>query len=402
MASGREETWRSRASATLETAGVRKYMTRRMFWMLLISGIVLLLLFAYLVVLPYLFLNVFMSKSDFIQAQTVSAMHPRKMLWQTQVRSVGTLHAVNGADLSSEVVGIVTRITFKAGEDVKQGQLLIQLRDDSDRAQLAALRANAEQAAQTFARNAALIRTNAISQQQYDTALANMKASRAQADAQAAIVEKKAIRAPFAGRVGIRMVDIGQYVNAGTPLVTLQQLDPINVDFTVPQQQAAVLKPGDPIALTTDAIPGRRFNGHIVALDPKIDPVTRNLRVRAEVGNADKMLIPGMFATVVTSVGGARSLMTVPQTAITYNPYGDVVYVITHAKNDKGKDQLVANQRFVVLGETRGDQVAVLEGLSSNDLVVSTGQLKLKNGAVVNINNSIRLPDDAAPTPVQQ
>lgn len=400
MASGREGTWLSRDSASVQ-AGVRKYMTRRMRWLLIVSAIVLVLLFVWLKAVPWYFINIVMPKMP-TPAQTVSTVHPHHAMWQTQVRAVGTLHAVEGADLASEVSGIVTRIAFNPGDDVKKGQLLVQLRDDSDRAQLQALRASAEQAAQTYARNAALMRTNAISKQQYDTAVANMKSSRAQADAQAATVDKKAIRAPFAGRVGIRMVDVGQYVNAGTALVTLQQLDPIYVDFTVPQQQAGVLKPGDSVTLTSDVARGRRFSGHIIALDPKVDPLTRNVRVRAEIGNPGKVLIPGMFGTVLTSVGAPQPLLTLPQTAITFNPYGDTVYVVTKGKNEKGEDDLVANQRFVVLGETRGDQVAVIEGLSPRDTVVSAGQLKLKNGSPVNVNNAVRLPNDAAPNPVQQ
>lgn len=398
----RGETWRTRAGAAVASSGLGKYMTRRMKWLIGISAIVLTLLYLWLVVVPWFFMNVLMTKDDFIQAQTVSTAHPKAMMWQTQIRAVGTLHAVHGADLSTEVAGIVTRIAFQPGDDVKQGQLLIQLRDDSDRATLAALRATAEQNAQTYARNSALAKTNAISKQQYDLALANMRASRAQAEAQSATVEKKAIRAPFSGRVGIRMVDVGQYVNAGTAMVTLQQLDPIQVDFTAPQQQALVLKAGDPVTLTSDAVPGKTFKGRIIALDPKVDPTTRNVRVQAEVANPDKLLLPGMFATVVTSVGTPRSQLTLPQTSVTYNPYGDTVYVITKSKNSKGKEILVANQRFVTLGETRGDQVAVVGGISDKDLVVTSGQLKLKNGLPVLINNSVKLPNNPAPTPVQQ
>lgn len=400
MASGREGTWGARASAEAERMGLGKYMTRRMWWLLIISAVVLLLLFAWLVLVPWYFINVVMPKMP-IPPQTVSAAHPQRTMWQGQIRAVGTLHAVHGADLSTEVAGIVTRLAFQPGDDVKQGQLLIQLRDDSDRATLAALRANADVAAQTYARDAALLKTNAISKQQYDTALASMESSRAQAEAQAAVVDKKAIRAPFAGRVGIRMVDIGQYVNAGTAMVTLQQLDPIQVDFTVPQQQALILKPGETVSLTTDAVPGRTFTGHIVALDPKVDPVTRNVRVLAEIANPQKTLIPGMFATVLTTIGRPAALLTLPQTAITFNPYGDTVFVVSHKQLD-GKDELVVNQRFVTLGETRGDQVSVLQGVSEKDLVVTAGQLKLKNGVPVVINNSVRLPDNPAPKPIQQ
>jgi membrane fusion protein (multidrug efflux system) len=400
MLSRREDTLR--AGLDTSVSGWRRYMTPRMRWVLIISAVVFALLILWLKFVPWLFMNVLMSKSDFIQPQAVSTAHAVKSPWQSQVRAVGTLHAVQGADLAPEVAGIVTKIGFKPGEDVAAGQILIQLRDDSDRAQLAALRATAEQNTLTYKRNVALAKTNAISPQAFDVATANMKSAVAQAEAQVALVEKKAIRAPFAGRVGIRQVDVGQYVNAGTTVVTLQQLDPIDIDFTVPQQQLAILKAGDPVTVTSDAVPGRTFKGRILALDPKVDPVTRNVRVRAEVANPDKTLIPGMFATVVTAVGAAQPQLTLPQTAISYNPYGDVVYVITPSKNEKGKDILVANQRFVTVGETRGDQVAVTSGITDKDEVVTTGQLKLKNGAVVFINNAVRLPNNPAPNPIQQ
>jgi membrane fusion protein (multidrug efflux system) len=318
----------------------------------------------------------------------VSTVRAEQTLWQTQLRSVGTLHAVEGADLASEISGLVTRIGFRAGEDVRAGTLLVQLRDDSEKA-------SAEEALQTYKRYAALIKTQAISQLNYESALANMKSTRA-------AVEKKAIRAPFDGRVGIRLVDVGQYVNAGQVLVTLQQLDPIYVDFQVPQQQLRLLKNGDKVALTTDAVAGRNFPGEIVAFDPKVDPVTRNVRVRASIENHEKLLLPGMFATVVTNIGSARPYITLPQTAVVFNPYGDTVFVVTKSKAADGSDQLVAQQRFVTTGETRGDQIAVTSGLSTKDVVVSSGQLKLKNGTAVTINNNVRLPNDSAPTPVQQ
>jgi len=389
-------------SGAADEGGWRRYMTPRMRWVLIIAAIVFVLFFAYLVVLPYVIMNFVLTKSDFVQPQAVSTTRPVKTVWQGQIQAVGTFHAVQGADLAAEVAGIVTKTDFNPGDDVPAGKILIQLRDDSDRAQLSALRATAEQALQTYNRNVALSQANAISKQAYDTAVANMKSSRAQVEAQDALVEKKAIRAPFAGRVGIRQVDVGQYIAAGTTLVTLQHLDPIDVDFSVPQQQAGVLKPGDTVKVVSDSAPGKSFEGKIVALDPKVDSATRNVRVRAEVSNPDKTLLPGMFATVLTDVGSTKRLLTLPQTAITYNPYGDVVYVLGKSKNEKGKEVQIVNQRFVTLGETRGDQVAVLSGVTEKDLVVSTGQLKLKNGAVVVVNNTIKLPNDAAPNPTQQ
>lgn len=404
MASGREGTWREGSASQMATArgGISRYLTPRMRWVVIIGVVVIALLALWLKFVPWFVMNVVMSKSDFIQAQAVSTMHPVKTPWQGQVQAVGSLHAVQGADLAAEVAGIVTKIPFKAGDDVSEGQLLIQLRDDSDRASLAALRATAVQATQTYKRNVALSKENAISKDAFDTAVATWKSATANADAQAATVEKKAIRAPFSGRVGIRQVDVGQYIAAGTTLVTLQRLDPIDVDFTVPQQQVSSVKPGSEVVVTSDGAPGKTFRGHIVALDPKVDSTTRNIRVRAEISNPNKILLPGMFATISVDTGKDARQLTLPQTAVTYNPYGDVVYVITPAKNEKGKDILVANQRFVTVGETRGDQVAIISGVSEKDVVVTTGQLKLKNGMPVVVNNAVRLPNDAAPKPIQQ
>jgi len=386
------DTWHSRARGAL---------TPRMWKMLLIVGGLLVLVFAYVKLAPIVkFLT--MDRGPCPMCQTVSTVHARKTAWQEQIHAVGTMHAIHGADLSSELAGIVARIGFDAGTDVEKGTLLVQLRDESDRAQLDALRANAELAKQTYIRNAALMKTNAISKQAYDTALSTMQNARALAEAQAATVDKKAVRAPFDGRVGIRLVDVGQYVAAGQTLVTLQHLDPIYVDFSVPQQQIPLLQAGSKVTLTSDAAPGKTFAGEIQSFDPKVDPVTRNVRVRALIHNPGKVLIPGMFATVVTDVGDAKPLITLPQTAITYNPYGDTVFVVTKQKDDKGKEQLVAEQRFVTLGETRGDQVAVLRGLTSKDIVVSSGQIKLKNGTQVLVNNAVSLPNNPAPTPVQQ
>jgi len=405
MPTGRDDSWLGRASTGVGPEALsraRAFFTPRMRRMLMIVLSVLALIFAWIKLAPIVTYLTAPKGAFGPQPQTVSTVRAQKTLWQTQLRSVGTLHAVEGADLASELVGIVTRIGFNPGDDVRKGTLLIQLRDDSDRAQLAALAASAELAKQTYERDAALLRTNAISRQAYDTALAAMKNARAEADAQAALVDKKAIRAPFAGRVGIRLVDVGQFVNAGQTLVTLQQLDPIYVDFSVPQQQVPLLRPGDKVELSTDAVPGHSFGGEILALDPKVDPTTRNVRVRAVVHNPQKTLLPGMFASVVTSVGAARLMVTLPQTAVTYNPYGDTVFVVVKSRAADGTEQLAVQQRFVTLGDTRGDQVAVVGGLSPTDTVVSSGQLKLKNGTAVTVNNSVRLPNNPAPTPVQQ
>ncbi|HJW39811.1 MAG TPA: efflux RND transporter periplasmic adaptor subunit, partial [Rhizomicrobium sp.] len=379
-------------------SGAARFLSLRMFLMLLITGGILALVFAIIAV-----------KSSFSggmaggpPAQVVSTVRAQPESWQPQLRAVGTLHAFQGADLAFEVTGLVTGIGFQAGQDVRAGALLVQLRDDADRAQLAALRASAVLAQQTYARDAALIKSNAIAKADYDSALANLNNIRAQIDEQQAVVDKKAIRAPYDGRIGIRQVDVGQYVNAGQVVVTLEQLDPIYVDFQVPQQELSALSAGAKVTVTTDAVGGATFDGTIAAFDPKVDPDTRNVHVRAAVHNPGGRLLPGMFATVIVAHGAPQTPITLPQTAIVFSPYGDTVFVVTKAKDAKGSDTLIAQQRFVTLGDARGDQVAILSGLKPDEDVVSAGQIKLKNGSPVTIDNSIRVPNDAAPKPQDQ
>jgi membrane fusion protein, multidrug efflux system len=388
----------SDAAQRVLPAPIGRFFTKRMIIMLAITLGILVLVFGYLIGMRMVVAHYMASMKTIT---TVATTHAKPTPWQTQLTAVGTLHAIDGADLSSEVVGIVTKIGFAPGQDVKAGTLLVQLRDDSDRATLAANRASADQALRTYRRYAELIKTNAISQTGYDQALASMLSTKAAAEAQAAIVEKKAIRAPFDGRVGIRLVDVGQYVGAGTSVVTLQKLDPIYVDFQIAQQQLPNVKVGDRVQLISDTFPGRVFTGTVNALDPKVETATRTVRVRALVANPDKVLLPGMFANVTIDIGSPRRPLTLPQTAITYNTYGNVVFVAQKSMVD-GKDQLVAQQRFVVTGETRGDQVVVLGGVTAADEVISAGANKLKNDSLIVVNNKVALPNDANPHPKEQ
>jgi membrane fusion protein, multidrug efflux system len=378
---------------------VGRFFTKRMIIMLAIVLGILVLVFGYIIGMRMVVSN-FMANMK--QVTTVSTTHAKPTPWQTKLKAVGTLHAIEGADLSSELAGIVTRIGFEPGQDVKKGTILVQLRDDSDRATLAANRAAADSALRTYKRYAELIKTQAISPTAYDQALASMLSTKAAAEAQAALVDKKAIRAPFDGRVGIRMVDVGQFVAAGASVVTLQRLDPIYVDFSIAQQQLPNVKVGDRIQLTSDTFPGRTFEGSIKALDPKVDTATRTVRVRAEVANPNKVLLPGMFASVLIDIGTPLKPLTLPQTAITYNTYGNIVFVVQTSKDKDGKDQLIAQQRFVTTGETRGDQVVVLGGISARDEVVSAGANKLKNGALIAVNNKVTLPNDPNARPTEQ
>jgi len=334
---------------------------------------------------------------------TVSAIKAELQPWQPQLSAVGSVRAVRGVDVTSEIAGLVRALHFKSGDRAKDGQLLVQLNADADVAQLHALQAAAELARTTFERDQAQYEIQAVSKAQLDADAADLKSKQAQAAQQAAIVDKKAIRAPFAGRLGISLINPGQYVNPGDKIVTLQELDPVYVDFSLPQQQWARIKLGQKVIAATDTYPGESFDGRITAIDPKVDPQTRNVQVEATERNPRRRLLPGMFATVKIDSGSSERLLTLPQTAVTYNPYGDTVFLlVAGGKGPDGKPKLVAQQAFVTLGPTRGDQVVILKGVNEGDLVVTAGQIKLKNGSEAIVDNSVQPSNDAAPAPVDR
>ena len=332
------------------------------------------------------------------EAQTVATTVAVAQQWQPQLQAVGTLRAVNGADLSLEVAGIVDQIEFKSGDDVKAGTPLLTLRAEDDVAKLHSLEAMAELARITYERDQKQFKVEAVSQQVLDTDAANLKNDLALAEQQRAIVEKKVVKAPFDGRLGIRQVDIGQFLNAGTKVVTLQALDPIFIDFTLPQQAVAQLRFGEKVKAQVDAYPGQSFDGELTAIDPKVDDATRNLQVRASFKNPDHRLMPGMFATVSIDTGSPQQYVTLPQAAITYNAYGSTVFLVEDkGKDDKGKQMLQVRQTFVTTGDARGDQIAVLKGVKSGEQVVTAGQVKLHNGSPVVVNNAVVPTNDANP-----
>lgn len=332
--------------------------------------------------------------------QTVSSVTAAKTSWQTQIRAVGSLRAVRGADLSAQASGVVDEIEFESGNDVPAGKLLLRLKPNDDFAKLEQMQAAAELAAQTLKRDQEQFAAQAISQATLDTDVSTLKSSRAQVAAQQALIEEKIVKAPFAGRLGIRQVDLGQYLTAGTAVVTLQALDPILVDFYVPEQALGRLKAGQTVVATVDTYPGVHFAGVIESINSKVDTASRNVQVRASIRNADKRLVPGMFANVTVDAGDAVRRITLPQTAITYNPYGDTVYLVRRGAADaSGKAGFTVEQRFVKLGATRGDQVAIESGVEEGDVVVSAGQMKLRNGAAVVIDNTLEPANDSNPTP---
>jgi len=330
--------------------------------------------------------------------QTVSTVTASEQEWQPHLAAVGTVRAVDGANLSLQLSGIVSEIDFKSGDDVQKGQVLLRLRNDDDIAKLHALQASAELAQINYERDRKQYLIHAVAQATLDSDSATLKNDVAQVAQQQAIVDQKVLRAPFAGHLGIRAVDLGQYLTAGTAVVTLQALDPLYVDFYLPQQALATLKVGQTVALQVDTWPGHTFDGKISAINPQVDPTSRNVQVRAEVPNPDHRLYPGMFATLQIETGAPQRFVTLPDTAVAYNPYGSTVYiVIDKGKNAEGQPDLIAQQSFVTTGDTRGDQVAILKGVKAGATVVTAGQIKLHNGSPVAINNTVQPLDNPHP-----
>ena len=332
---------------------------------------------------------------------TVSTMVIASSEWQPKLTSVGNVRAFRGVDLSSEIGGLVLTVPVKSGQDVKDGELLIKLNDASDVAQLNSLKALADLAKVINERDRQQLAIQAISKNVFDTSAADAKSKQAQVEQQTALVAKKNLKAPFAGRVGIVSINPGQYVNPGDKLLTLQTLDPIFVDFNLPQSNAEQIQVGQEVTVTTDAFKDTSFTGKITAVSPKVDTNTRNIQVEAQLANPDKKILPGMFANVDIKLGDQVKLLTLPQTAVTYNPYGSTVFIAkTTGKKDKqGNPALEAQQVFVTTGATRGDQVAILKGVEEGATVVTSGQLKLKNGTPLIINNKVQPANSPNPKP---
>ncbi|GGY31325.1 MexH family multidrug efflux RND transporter periplasmic adaptor subunit [Rhodanobacter panaciterrae] len=372
--------------------------TKRMLWMIL--GVVLLI--ALIVGIKALLIVRMIHGMPKPAPFTVSTTTASEQPWQPSLSAVGTLRAARGADLAMDVAGLVTGVNLTSGQDVKQGQVLVQLRDGDDVAQLQQLEAAAQLSQLTFERARKQLAVQAISKADYDTAAADLKAKQAAVAQQQVVVAKKQLRAPFAGRAGIITVSPGAYLSAGTTIVTVQQLDPLFVDFYVPQSELGRLQVGQVVNMKLDAYAGRSFSGKLNAINPKVDPGTRNVQVEATVPNHDKALTPGMFAKVSVDAGSQQRQLTLPQAAIVYNPYGDTVYVVqpSKGKDDKGQPlPSTVKQTFVTVGDTRGDQVAIVKGIEAGTVVVTSGQIKLKNDAPIAIDNSVQPADSAHPAP---
>ncbi|MBS0244271.1 MAG: efflux RND transporter periplasmic adaptor subunit [Proteobacteria bacterium] len=323
----------------------------------------------------------------------VTAEQARDERWNERLRSIGTIIAVPGIDVASEVPGLVTDIKFKSGTEVTSGATLVQLDDSIDKADLASNQATLQQAQLDFVRQQDLAKRDVASAQTFEAAQAKRDTAAAAVQRSRAVIAQKNIKAPFAGRVGIRNVDLGQYVGPGTPLVSLQALDPIFVDFTLPEEQLNQIKPGQPVSIKLDAFPDRDFKGEVAVVDARLDQSTHSIKVRARFANADRSLLPGMFADVTVVTSHPESVVTVPRTAVSYSLYGDSVFVIGSARraeagnNTNQGNVLTAERRPVKLGATRGDRVAIASGIKPGEIVATSGQLKLQNGGPVRIDN---------------
>jgi membrane fusion protein, multidrug efflux system len=329
--------------------------------------------------------------------QTVTTTQVHGERWQPTLSAVGTLRAIHGADLAFEVPGVVAKVEALAGAQVRPGQNLVSLNDDAEQAQYRALQAMADLARVTFRRAKEQLEARTISPADYDGLEADLKAKEAAAKAQAALVAKKHLVAPFGGRVGLITTSEGAYVTPGIAVASVQQLDQVYVDFSLPQRDVAKVRPGQRVDLSLDAYPGRGFTGKVTAVNPRVDGGTRNLQVEATFANPGRALVPGMFANVSMEVGSPQSYLTLPQTAVTYNPYGSVVFLAV-----QGTGGLHAQQVFVTTGPTRGDQVAILSGLEAGAQVVTSGGLKLRNGTPLLVDNRVQPAADPRPTPQEK
>ena len=374
-------------------------MIRRLIIMLVATGLALGGIFAFQVFKAKMIEKAMAALAN--PPQTVSTTLAQMQEWQPHIDAIGSVRAVNGANLSSQVSGIVTAIHFESDKDVAQGTLLLELQAADDIARLESLKATAELSRITYERDSKLLKSFGVSQQAVDNDLWNWKSNTALVAQQQALVDYKSIKAPFSGRIGIRQVDVGQYLAAGTTFVTLQQLDPIYVDFYLPQQALAAVKVGQDAIANIDTFPGETFKGTLSAINSLVDVATRNVQVRATFKNTSHKLLPGMYASVAISAGAPERYVTLPQTAIAYNSFGNIVYLVEDQdKVEGGAVRRIARQTFVVTGATRGDQVAVLSGVKAGDTVVTAGQIKLRNGSRIVVNNAVEPSDDRDPKPI--
>ncbi len=331
--------------------------------------------------------------------EAVTTVVAKQETWLGTLNVIGTAAAVQGVTVSADLPGTVDRIAFDSGKSVNVGDVLVELDTRQERAQLAAMEAQRDLARINFGRMQQLVKEGVIAQTEFDNATAQQKATEAQVGEIRATIARKTIRAPFAGILGIRQANLGQYLSAGEAIVSLQSLNPIYVNFGVPQQTAAQVRVGRALSVSSDYVSGIKFAGRVTALDSIVNEATRNIQVQATLANPGGKLRPGMFVQVEIVTGTDRPVIALPASAINYAPYGDSVYVVSDLKDPHGKAYRGVSQRFVKLEGSHGDQVAVVSGVKPGDEVVSSGVFKLRNGAAVQVNNKVQPGNNPAPKP---
>jgi membrane fusion protein, multidrug efflux system len=332
--------------------------------------------------------------------EAVTTIVAHSETWPATFSAVGTAAAVQGVTVSADLPGTIDRISFESGQSVHAGDVLVELNTRQERAQLAAAEADRDLGRLNFDRMQGLLKDGVISAAEFDRATSEHKMSEAKVGEIRASIERKTIRAPFSGILGIRQVNLGQYLGDGKPVVALQSLNPIYVNFGVPQQQAAAVRVGRTVRITTgDGAAGAAFTGQVTAIDSVVDEATRNMQIQATLANPDGRLRPGMFVQAEVVLGTGSQVIALPASAINYAPYGDSVFVVADVKSPKGQTYRGVRQQFVKLGGTRGDQVAVVSGVNPNDEVVTSGLFKLRNGAAVLVNNTVQPGNNPAPKP---
>jgi membrane fusion protein, multidrug efflux system len=329
----------------------------------------------------------------------VTTIVAKQETWPSTLSVVGTTAPVHGVTVSADLPGTVDTITFDSGSFVHEGDVLVQLDTRQERAQLAALEAQRDLAKINYDRTQQLVNEGVISRQDYDKSTAEQKQTEANVGEIKATIQRKTIRAPFSGILGIRQVNLGQYMSAGTAIVSLQALNPIYANFNVPQQVMSQMRPGQSVKISTDGASGHAYTGRVNALESTVDESTRNVQVQATLANADNKLRPGMFVQVEVGVGAERTLFPLPASAINYAPFGDSVYIVTDLKGPDGKTYRGVRQQFVKIAGARGDQIGIVSGLHAGDEVVTSGAFKLRNGAAVAVNNKIQPGNNPSPTP---
>lgn len=321
----------------------------------------------------------------------------KRETWPATLQVIGTAGAIQGVTVSADLPGTVYKIHFDSGKAVQAGDILVELDTRQERAQLAAAESDRDLARINYGREQQLVKEGVVPKTEFDNAFAQQKSTEARVGEIQATIDRKTIRAPFSGILGIRQVNLGQYLAAGQAIVPLQSLNPIYVNFGIPQQESPRVQVGRTIEVTSDELKGVHFSGHVTAVDSVVDQTTRNIQVQATVPNPNGRLRPGTYVQVSVGVGAPRDVITLPASAISYAPYGDSVYVVSNDKDPQGNRTV--RQQFVKIDGSRGDQVAVVSGLNTGDEVVSSGAFKLRNGAPVQVNNKVQPPNSPKPNP---